>query len=75
MVALSKVRPGLSVRVLKLEGQPELCHRLREMGFCENSVIRCLQASPACVCQIQQSRIGLSAQLAHQILVEPVAAR
>lgn len=75
MVSLSAVRPGSSVRVLKLEGQPDLCHRLREMGFCENSVIRCVQASPACVCQVQQARVGLSSQLARQILVEPLGAR
>jgi ferrous iron transport protein A len=72
MIALSAVRPGSSVRVLKLEGQPEVCHRLREMGFCENSVVRCLQAGPACICQIQHARVGLSSQLARQILVEPV---
>ena len=72
MIALSAVRPNSSVRVLKLEGAPEVCHRLREMGFCENSVIRCLQAGPACVCQIQHSRVGLSSQLAAQIMVEPL---
>jgi ferrous iron transport protein A len=74
MVALSTVRPGSSVRVLKLEGQPDVCRRLREMGFGENAVIRCLQAAPACVCQVHQSRVGLSSQLARHILVEPLAA-
>jgi Fe2+ transport system protein FeoA len=72
MTNLSAVRPGSSVRVLKLEGQPEVCHRLREMGFAENSVIRCLQSGPSCVCQIKHSRVGLSGQLARQILVEPL---
>ncbi|MFN3648671.1 MAG: ferrous iron transport protein A [Armatimonadota bacterium] len=72
MIALSAVRPGSAVRIRKLEGQPELCLRLREMGFCEDSVIRCLQASPSCVCLIQHSRVGLSSQIARQILVEPV---
>ncbi|MBI3910718.1 MAG: ferrous iron transport protein A [Armatimonadetes bacterium] len=71
MIALSAVRPGTSVRVLKLEGQPEVCRHLREMGFAENCVIRCLQASPACICLIQHSRVGLSSQLARHILVEP----
>lgn len=72
MTTLSAVRPGSSVRVLKLEGQPDVCHRLREMGFSENSVIRCLQVGPSCVCQIQHARVGLSGQLARQILVEPL---
>jgi Fe2+ transport system protein FeoA len=73
MIALSSVRPGSSVRVLKLDGQPDLCHRLREMGFTENSVVRCLQSGPSCICQIQHARVGLSGQLAGQILVEPLA--
>ncbi|MCC2668058.1 MAG: FeoA domain [Armatimonadetes bacterium] len=72
MTNLSAVRPGSSVRVLKLEAQPEVCHRLREMGFSENSVIRCVQTGAACVCQIKHSRVGLSSQLARQILVEPI---
>lgn len=73
MTSLSSVRPGASVRVLKLEGQPDVCHRLREMGFTENSVIRCVQAGAACICQIQHARVGLSSQLARQILVEPLS--
>jgi ferrous iron transport protein A len=72
MTVLSAVRPGVSVRVLRLEGRADVCHRLREMGFCENSVIRCVQSGAACVCQIQHARVGLSAQLARQIVVEPV---
>lgn len=74
MTNLSAVCPGSSVRILRLEGQPELCSRLREMGFSENSVVRCLQTGAACICQIRHSRVGLSGQLARQILVEPVGA-
>jgi hypothetical protein len=42
------------------------------MGFSENSVVRCLQTGGGCICQVQHSRVGLSAQLASQILVEPL---
>ena len=73
MTTLSAVRPGSSVRVLRLEGQPEVCRRLREMGFGENSVVRCVQSGVACVCMIQHARVGLSAQLARQIVVEPLS--
>lgn len=72
MTTLSSVRPGAAVRVKKLDGQPELCHRLREMGFGENSVVRCLQSGASCVCMVQHARVGLSSRLARQILVEPV---
>ncbi len=72
MTTLNAVRPGSAVRVRRLEGQPDVCHRLRELGFCENAVIRCLQGGPSCVCLVHQSRIGLSGHLAQQIVVEPV---
>ena len=72
MNTLCSVRPGSSVRVLKLNGEETLCHRLREMGFSENSVVRCLQSGGSCICQIQHSRVGLSGQLASQIVVEPL---
>lgn len=72
MIALNSVRPGSAVRVKKLDGQGELCRRLREMGFLEDTVVRCLQSGAACVCMVQHTRIGISSQLARQILVEPV---
>jgi ferrous iron transport protein A len=71
MTTLKTVRAGAKVRVLKLDAQPDMCRRLREMGFCENSVIRCVQNGSALVCQIQHARVGLSEQLAARILVEP----
>jgi len=72
MTTLLSVRPGASVRIRKLDGQPEVCRRLREMGFSEDSVVRCLQTGGSCICQVQHSRVGLSSQLAGQIYVEPV---
>ena len=73
MTALAAVRPGSSVRIRKLEAQPEVCTRLREMGFSEDSVVQCLQSGSSCVCRIQNARIGLSGQLAAAILVEPLS--
>jgi len=72
MTALSAIRPGSSARICKLEAQPEVCHRLREMGFTEDAVVRCVQSGAACVCQIRNARIGLSSQLARHIMVEPL---
>ena len=72
MISLSSVSPGSSVRVVRLDGKPDLICRLRELGLGENSVLRCLQTSGGCVCQIQHTRVGLSAQLAQSILVEPL---
>lgn len=72
MTTLSAVRPGSNVRVLKLDADEGLSVRLREMGFTENSVVRCVQSGAACICQIQHARVGLSGQLASRIYVEPL---
>ena len=72
MTTLSTVRPGSNVRVLKLDADEGISHRLREMGFAENSVVRCVQSGAACVCQIQHARVGLSSQLASRIYLEPL---
>lgn len=73
MSNLASVPAGSSVRVQALQGHTEQANRLRELGFCENAVVRCLQSGSACVCVVDHARIALSAQLASQILVEPVA--
>ena len=39
---LSKVRAGTAVRIKQLSAPPEVTHRLREMGFCEEQKIRLL---------------------------------
>lgn len=72
MTTLSTVRPGSQVRVLKLEAEEALCHRLREMGFAENAVVHCVQSGAACICRIQHARVGLSSRLASRIYVEPL---
>ncbi len=71
MITLNSVRPGSSVRVTRLDAQPDLCRRLREMGFGENCVVRCVQSGAALICQVQHARVGLSRQLADAIYVEP----
>ncbi|MCS1408776.1 MAG: hypothetical protein M2R45_01953 [Verrucomicrobia subdivision 3 bacterium] len=70
-VSLQDIKPGQKVRVQKLAGQPALCHRLREMGFCEYAEVQILNKSGAMLCQVCNSKICLSRQLAEWILVEP----
>ena len=75
MIALNTVRPGANVRIRRLDASPEVSTRLREMGFCENATVRCLQSGAACVCLVQHCRVALGAQLAQLILVEPALDR
>ena len=72
---LSSVRAGTSVRIKQLTAPPEVKHRLREMGFCEEQKIRLLAQKANIICQVCNVRLGISAQLAEKILVEPLYAQ
>ncbi|MDA7866632.1 ferrous iron transport protein A [Verrucomicrobia bacterium] len=69
-ISLHDVKPGQRVRVQKLSGQPALCHRLREMGFCEAAEVKILNNGGAMLCQVCNSKVCLSRQLAESILVD-----
>ena len=69
---LSNVRAGTSVRIKQLTTTPEVTHRLREMGFCEEQKIRLLAQHTNIICQVCNVRLGISAQLAEKIIVEPI---
>lgn len=69
---LSQVAPGTSVRIKQLSGTGEMAGRLREMGFCEEQRIKLLARHASVICQVCNSRLGISEQLAKSILVEPL---
>lgn len=69
---LSEVRAGVAVRIKQLSAPPEVTHRLREMGFCEEQKIKLLSQQTNIICQVCNVRVGISAQLAKRILVEPL---
>ena len=70
---LNQVRAGTSVRIKQLTAPPEVTHRLREMGFCEEQKIKLLSQSTNIICQVCNVRLGISSQLASKIMVELVA--
>lgn len=71
---LSKIRAGMAVRIKRLAAPPEVSHRLRELGFCEDQQIRLLSQQSNVICQICNVRLGISSQLADSIMVEPMPA-
>jgi Fe2+ transport system protein FeoA len=72
---LSQVQAGTAVRIKQLSATPEVTHRLREMGFCEEQKIRLLSQKTNIICQVCNVRLGISSQLAEKILVEPLSAQ
>ena len=69
---LNKVRAGTCVRIKQLPASAEVSHRLRELGFCEEQKIRLLSQNQSVICQVCNARLGISPQLAENIMVEPV---
>src|SRR5881394_2579125 len=69
---LNRVRAGIAVRVKQLCAAPALADRLREIGFCEDRIIKLLTSHNNIICLVCNTRLGLSEQLAQTILVEPV---
>jgi Fe2+ transport system protein FeoA len=71
---LSQMRAGTACRIKQLCASPEIAHRLREMGFCEEQRIKLLSQQSNVICQVCNARLGISAELAEAIWVEPLRA-
>jgi len=71
---LNRVQAGVAVRIKKLCGSPDIQIRLRELGFCEEQIIRLLTSQTNYICQVCNTRLALSRKLAELILVQPLGA-
>ena len=60
---------GCDFQVVALKGCEATCHRLREMGFCEQARVRKITAGGNTVCTVCGSRVALSKKLAESIVV------
>lgn len=69
---LSRVQTGVAVRIRRLCANPELQNRLRELGLWEDQIVRLVTNGNNFICQVCNSRLALSEQLAALILVEPM---
>lgn len=70
LLSLLDVPVGKRVYVRHLTSRPEVCVRLREIGFCENAVIRCVARNNVClICEVCNTRFGLNTAVASKILV------
>jgi Fe2+ transport system protein FeoA len=69
---LSRVVAGTAVRIRELSTPPEISHRLRELGLCEQQEIKLVSRHTNIICQVCNARLGISRQLAESIIVEPI---
>ena len=72
---LNRVRAGVAVRIKQLCASPQVADRLREIGFCEDQIVRLLTAHTNIICLVCNTRLALSPQIAQSILVEPLRER
>ena len=72
---LSCVKAGTVVCIKQLSAPDEVMNRLREMGFCEEQRIKLIRKEGNLICQVCNARLGISAELADSILVEPMSGR
>ena len=64
----------MAVRSKQLCAAPEVQSRLREIGFCEDQIVKLVTSRNNFICQVCNARLAISEQLARLILVEPVPA-
>jgi ferrous iron transport protein A len=69
---LTELPAGVPGRVAELSGQKDFCQRLREMGFCESSIIQRIAGKDMLICQLCGTRVALSDRAAQLIMVEPI---
>ncbi len=69
---LSRVKAGAEVRIKELSTPEDVSKRLREIGFCEQQVLKLLVSQSSLICLVCNARVALSSDIAGMIMVEPV---
>jgi ferrous iron transport protein A len=69
---LNRIKAGAAVRIKQLCATPEISHRLREIGFCEDQIIKLITSQANIICLVCNARLAISSQLAQLIMVEPL---
>lgn len=75
LLPLCQLPAGGLGRVRQLNGQPEFCQRVREMGFGESAFVTKVSGNGTILCQVNGTRIALSHDAAKNILVEQLGRR
>ena len=72
MTSLTQIPVGRFARIHRLQSHPDVSLRLREMGFCENAIVRLVVNDEGnLICEVCNTRIGLNHSIAHDIIVAP----
>ncbi len=69
---LTQAKSRSRLKVECLCGEEGICDRLREMGFCESSVIEKVADSGTLICKVCDTKVILSKELAKNIIVKDI---
>lgn len=71
-ITLREIPVGRRACIRHLRAEARVSTRLRELGFCENAVVRCVMKSHGnIICEVYNTRIGINNLLANEIFVTP----
>ncbi|HAM73750.1 MAG TPA: hypothetical protein DCM86_19110 [Verrucomicrobiales bacterium] len=70
---LNRAVPGTPLRIRQLTAPPEVASRLREVGLFEDQIVRLISSQASLICQVANTRLALSRDLAATIHVIPAA--
>jgi Fe2+ transport system protein FeoA len=71
---LSHIEAGRTVCIKEITAAPDVSNRLREMGLGEEQHVRLVSHASNIICQVCNARLGISKQLAEQIIVQRMPA-
>ncbi len=69
---LSEADEGGHLKIECLRGEDGVCQRLREMGFCESSIVQKVADSGALICKVCDAKVILSKELGQKIIVKDI---
>ncbi|TAE90118.1 MAG: ferrous iron transport protein A [Verrucomicrobia bacterium] len=69
LISLEQAKVGCEFHIRFLQGPA--CEQLRQMGFCESMRVKKITDGRNLLCTVCGTKLALSRELAHQILVEP----
>ncbi|MDF1812138.1 MAG: FeoA family protein [Verrucomicrobiales bacterium] len=71
-IRLPAVAKGCRAVVVALDGEPSMQTRLRELGLYELAEVKVLRVNGSVMCQVNESRFGIDAKIAENVLVKPL---
>lgn len=72
VMSLKSLRAGQSGQITELTGEPDLIHRLREIGLQEGLVVRMLQPGNPSMIRLAGRKLGFRADGAAHVMVRLV---